>query len=88
MKRPLFAALSVIALMAIAAGMATAGGIGVDVYHLGFDLFGMTGLVFVQTITFFSVAYLILRGMLERLDPALEELSRVVFLGGNIVKDS
>ncbi len=50
-----------------------ADGIGVDVYHLGFDLFGMIGLVFVQTITFFSVAYLILRGMLERLDPALEE---------------
>jgi iron(III) transport system permease protein len=50
-----------------------ADGIGVDVYRLGFDLFGMIGLVFVQTITFFSVAYLILRGMLERLDPALEE---------------
>jgi hypothetical protein len=42
-------------------------------YHLGFDLFGMTGLVFVQTITYFSVAYLILRGMLERCNPALDE---------------
>ena len=50
-----------------------ADGLGVDVYRLGFDLFGMTGLVFVQTITYFSVAYLILRGMLERLDPAVEE---------------
>jgi iron(III) transport system permease protein len=50
-----------------------ADGLGVDVYGLGFDLFGMTGLVFVQTITYFSVAYLILRGMLERLDPAMEE---------------
>jgi iron(III) transport system permease protein len=50
-----------------------ADGLGVDVYRLGFDLFGMTGLVFVQTITYFSVAYLILRGMLERCDPALEE---------------
>ena len=29
-----------------------ADGIGVDVYRLGFDLFGMIGLVFVQTITF------------------------------------
>jgi len=47
--------------------------IGVDVYRLGFDLFGMIGLVFVQSITFFSVAYLILCGMLERFDPALEE---------------
>jgi len=50
-----------------------ADGMGVDVYGLGFDLFGMTGLVFVQTITYFSVAYLILRGMLERFDPALDE---------------
>ena len=53
-----------------------ADGIGVDVYCLGFDLFGMTGLVFVQTITYFAVAYLILRGMLERLDPALEEAAQ------------
>jgi iron(III) transport system permease protein len=53
-----------------------ADGIGVDVYGLGFDLFGMTGLVFVQTITYFSVAYLILRGMLERLDPSLEEAAQ------------
>lgn len=37
------------------------------------DIYGMDGLVFVQVITFFSVAYLILRGMLERLDPAFEE---------------
>ena len=50
-----------------------ADGIGLDVYRLGFDLFGMTGLVFVQTITYFSVAYLILRGMLERFNPALDE---------------
>ncbi len=50
-----------------------ADGVGVDVYRLGFDLFGMTGLVFVQTITYFSVAYLILRGMLERFNPSLDE---------------
>jgi iron(III) transport system permease protein len=47
--------------------------LGVDVYQHGFDLFGMTGLVLVQSITYFSVAYLILRGMLERLDASLEE---------------
>jgi len=50
-----------------------ADGVGIDVYGLGFDLFGLTGLVFVQTITYFSVAYLILRGMLERFNPALDE---------------
>jgi iron(III) transport system permease protein len=50
-----------------------ADGLGVDVYQHGFDLFGMTGLVLVQSITYFSVAYLILRGMLEQLDASLEE---------------
>jgi iron(III) transport system permease protein len=37
------------------------------------DVYGMDGLVIVQTITFFSVSYLILRAMLERLNPAIEE---------------
>ena len=37
------------------------------------DIYGMDGLVFVQVITFFTVAYLILRAMLERLNPSMEE---------------
>ncbi|RME69952.1 MAG: iron ABC transporter permease, partial [Chloroflexi bacterium] len=37
------------------------------------DIYGMDGLVFVQVVTFFSVPYLIIRAMLERLDPAMEE---------------
>jgi len=37
------------------------------------DIYGLDGLVIVQTVTFFSVAYLILRAMLERLNPAMEE---------------
>ena len=37
------------------------------------DVYGMDGLVIVQAITFFSVSYLILRAMLERLNPAMEE---------------
>ncbi len=37
------------------------------------DIYGLDGLVIVQTITFFSVSYLILRAMLERLNPAMEE---------------
>lgn len=37
------------------------------------DIYGMDGLVFVQIITFFSVAYLIIRAMLERIDPSMEE---------------
>lgn len=37
------------------------------------DIYGMDGLVLVQTITFFSVSYLIIRAMLERLNPSMEE---------------
>ena len=37
------------------------------------DIYGLDGLVFVQILTFFSVAYLIIRAMLERLDPHMEE---------------
>jgi iron(III) transport system permease protein len=37
------------------------------------DIYGLDGLMFVQVVTFFPVAYLILRAMLERVDPAMEE---------------
>ena len=37
------------------------------------DIYGLDGLIIVQTITFFSVSYLILRAMLERLNPSMEE---------------
>jgi iron(III) transport system permease protein len=37
------------------------------------DVYGLDGLVFVQTLTFFPVAYLIIRAMLERLNPSIEE---------------
>jgi iron(III) transport system permease protein len=47
--------------------------LGITFVHGMNDIYGMDGLVFVQTITFFSVAYLILRAMLERLNPAMEE---------------
>lgn len=40
---------------------------------LDYNIYGMQGLVFVQVITFFTVSYLILRAMLERLNPAMEE---------------
>ncbi len=36
-------------------------------------VYGLHGIVFVQIITFFPVAYLILRGLLERIDPSMEE---------------
>ncbi|MBI1802390.1 MAG: ABC transporter permease subunit [Chloroflexi bacterium] len=42
---------------------------------LGIDYspYGLHGLAFVQIITFFSIAYLIIRGLLERIEPSMEE---------------
>lgn len=37
------------------------------------DVYGLDGIIFCQIITFFSIAYLILRGLLERIDPSMEE---------------
>lgn len=37
------------------------------------DIYGLDGLIFVQIITFFPVAYLIIRGLLERIDASMEE---------------
>jgi iron(III) transport system permease protein len=37
------------------------------------DVYGLDGLIFVQIITFFPVAYLIIRAMLERIDASMEE---------------
>jgi iron(III) transport system permease protein len=49
-----------------------------EVLHIEFkpgvnDIYGLDGLIFVQIITFFPVAYLIIRGLLERIDPSMEE---------------
>src|ERR1700754_2259525 len=40
---------------------------------LEYDIYGLDGLVFVLSLSFFPVAYLSLLGMLRALDPALEE---------------
>jgi iron(III) transport system permease protein len=45
------------------------------------DIYGLDGLVFVQVISFFSVAYLIVRAMLERLDPSMEEAAHSLGAG-------
>lgn len=45
------------------------------------DIYGLDGLVFVQIITFFSVAYLIISAMLERLDPSMEEAAHSLGAG-------
>lgn len=40
---------------------------------LEIDIYGLKGLVFVLTLSFFPVAYMNLKGMLESLDPSLDE---------------
>lgn len=39
-------------------------------------LYGLPGIVLVQTLTFFPVCYLILKGLLKNIDPSLEEAAR------------
>ena len=54
-------------------GLITKRLLGIDFVSGNNDIYGLDGLVIVQTITFFSVSYLILKAMLERLNPAMEE---------------
>ncbi|HUE98353.1 MAG TPA: iron ABC transporter permease [Anaerolineales bacterium] len=69
---PFALALSVILLFG-RSGLITKKVLGINFVSGMNDIYGLDGLVLVQTITFFSVAYLILRAMLERLSPSLEE---------------
>ena len=40
------------------------------------NIYGLWGLVIVQTMTFFPVCYLMLKGLLKNIDPSLEEAAR------------
>lgn len=40
------------------------------------DIYGLHGIAIVQILTFFPVCYLMLKGLLKNIDPALEEASR------------
>lgn len=40
-----------------------------------FNIYGFTGLVLVQTLSFFPLAYLLLAGVLKTIDPSMEEAS-------------
>lgn len=40
------------------------------------DVYGFWGIFFVQTLTFFPVCYMMLRGLLKNIDPSLEEAAR------------
>ncbi len=41
-----------------------------------FEIYGFWGLVLVQTLTFFPVAYLVMVGLLQQIDPSVEEAAR------------
>lgn len=43
------------------------------VFGVRYDIYGLDGLTLVMTLSFFTIAYLNLRGMMEALDPALDE---------------
>ena len=40
------------------------------------NIYGLHGIAIVQTLTFFPVCYLMLKGLLRNIDPSLEEASR------------
>jgi len=46
---------------------------GVDIYRMGFEIFGFNGLVLFETLSYFPMAFLLLVGVLGALDTSLEE---------------
>lgn len=40
------------------------------------DIYGLKGIAIVQTLTFFPICYLMLKGLLKNIDPSLEEATR------------
>jgi len=73
---PPFAIAIAVILLFGRSGLVTHEWLGIDFTYGMNDIYGLDGLVFVQIITFFPVAYLIIRAMLERLDPAMEEAAQ------------
>jgi iron(III) transport system permease protein len=49
------------------------GSISRGILGVRYDIYGLDGLILVMTLSFFTIAYLNLRGMMEALDPALDE---------------
>lgn len=49
------------------------GSISKGIFDVRYDIYGLDGLTLVMTLSFFTIAYLNLRGMMEALDPALDE---------------
>lgn len=73
---PPFAIAIAVILLFGRAGLVTHDWLGITFTRGMNDIYGLDGLVFVQIITFFPVSYLIIRAMLERLDPSMEEAAQ------------
>jgi iron(III) transport system permease protein len=54
---------------------------GVNLYAAGFDIYGLGGLVFVETLAYFPTAYLLLVSVLGSIDPSIEEAARSLGAG-------
>lgn len=48
-------------------------GAGIDVYRAGFEVYGLWGMAFVETLSYFPTAFLLLLGVLGAIDTSLEE---------------
>lgn len=46
---------------------------GIDIYKMGFEIFGFNGLVLFETLSYFPMAFLMLVGVLDAVDTSLEE---------------
>lgn len=46
---------------------------GIDIYKMGFEIFGFNGLVLFETLSYFPMAFLMLVGVLNAVDTSLEE---------------
>lgn len=57
------------------------GSISRGLFGVRYDIYGLDGLTLVMTLSFFTVAYMNLRGMMQALDPALDEAA--INLGAN-----
>ena len=73
---PPFAIAIAVILLFGRAGLVTHDWLGITFTQGMNDIYGLDGLVLVQIITFFPVSYLIIRAMLERLDPSMEEAAQ------------
>ena len=48
-------------------------GVITDALHLKWDIYGLPGLVLTETLAYFPIAFMILEGVLSKIDPSIEE---------------